>query len=122
MAIELASVLAELTKLAETAGPASVEVREALLAEAKRGEQYAKTIAPVNVDPGRPHKVSKNHIDHPGDYRDSIEGLVLFVEGAWRGRVVARDYKSHWIEYGTKHMGKFATMRRTAGYLRGTNS
>jgi hypothetical protein len=119
--MEVASVLAELTKLALQAGPASVEVREALLAEAKRGEAYAKTIAPVNVT-GKPHTLKGGYVDRPGDYRDSIEGTTLFVRGAWRGRVTARDYKSPWIEYGTAKMPKFAIMRRTAGYLRGTGS
>lgn len=118
--MEIAGVAAALAELALKAGPASPVVREALLVEAKRGETFAKTIAPVNKT-GKPHK-SKGHVDMPGDYRDSIEGLVLFVDGAWRGRVVARDYKAHWIEYGTSRMPKFATMRRTAGYLRGTGS
>lgn len=119
--MELANVVAALGELALKAGPASVEVREALLAEAKRGEKYAKTIAPVNVT-GKPHTLKGGYVDRPGDYRDSIEGTVLFVNGAWRGRVVARDYKAHWIEYGTRKMPKFATLRRTAGYLRGTDS
>lgn len=121
MSIQLESVVAELAKVARKAGPASMAVREALLAEAKRGEAYAKTIAPVNKT-GKPHQVSAGHIDEPGDYRDSIEGTVLFVRGEWVGRVVAKDWKAHMIEYGTAKMPKFATMRRTAGYLKATKA
>ncbi|KZM70759.1 hypothetical protein AWN90_40070 [Nocardia terpenica] len=119
--MEVMGVLAELTKLATQAGPASPIMREALLAEAKRGEKYAKTIAPVNKT-GKPHRITAGYVDEPGDYRDSIEGLVLFEHGAWRGRVIARDWKAHMLEYGTTHMAKRAILRRTAGYLRGTRS
>lgn len=115
-------VLAELTKLAVKAGPASVEAREECERLAKKGEQYAKTIAPVNTHPGRPHVLKSGYVDRPGDYRNSIRGDTIFKNGAWRGRVGAYDWKAHLLEYGTVKMPKAATMRRTAGYLRGSSS
>ncbi|MEU6582818.1 hypothetical protein [Nocardia sp. NPDC046763] len=121
MGMDIANVVAELTKLVEKAGPASAEAREHALGLAKKGEEYAKTIAPVNKT-GRPHKLKSGYIDEPGEYRDEIEGYVVFKDGAWRGRCVARNWKSHIIEYGAKGKPKFAIMRRTAGYLRGTDS
>ena len=122
MAMQVMGVLAELTKLAVKAGPASVEAREHCEMLAKKGENYAKSIAPVNTNPGRPHTLKSGYVDRPGDYRNSIRGDVIFKDGAWRGRVGAYDWKAHMIEYGTKKMPKFSTIRRTAGYLRGTNS
>ncbi len=90
--------------------------REIALARAKSAAAYAKTIAPVGA---RAHKVSANHYDEPGDFKDSIDAEVIFKRGAWRGRVIARDYKAHWIEYGTKKMKKQAIMRRAAAHARG---
>ncbi|GAB3211345.1 hypothetical protein [Nocardia tengchongensis] len=121
MAIDIANVAAELTKLVEKAGPASALAREHALMLAKKGEEYAKTIAPVNKT-GKPHKLKSGYVDEPGDYRNSIRGDVLFKDGAWRGRVGAYDWKAHIIEYGAKGKPKFAVLRRTAGYLRGTDS
>lgn len=45
-----------------------------------------------------------------GDYRDSIEGQSLPSEG--KARVVAKDFKSIWLEFGTIHTPTFATLRR----------
>jgi hypothetical protein len=117
MAMNVASVISALEELAGPAAAASALVREALLVEAKRGEAYAKSIAPVG---DRVHTLKSGYRDEPGDYRDSIMGSVLFIHGAWRGRVSAGNFKAHWIEYGTKHMPKQSIMRRTAGHLRGT--
>ncbi|MFE3229339.1 hypothetical protein [Nocardia sp. NPDC059228] len=121
MAMEIMGVLAELTKLVEKAGPASIQAREHAELLAKKGAEYAKTIAPVNKT-GKPHKLKSGYVDEPGDYRDSIRADVLFKDGAWRGRVGAYDWKAHIIEYGAKGKPKFAIMRRTAGHLRGTDS
>lgn len=115
--MNVASVVKAIEELAGPYAAASVVAREALLLEAKRGEAYARSIAPVG---DAPHVLKSGYRDEPGDYRDSIMGSVLFIRGAWRGRVSAGDYKAHWIEYGTKHMPKQAVMRRTANHLRGT--
>lgn len=41
-----------------------------------------------------------------GDYRDSIEGLSGFNDdGIASGRLVATDWKAHWIEAGTGQPG-----------------
>ncbi|OXR46671.1 hypothetical protein B7C42_01646 [Nocardia cerradoensis] len=118
--MEIMGVIAELTKLSAAAG-ASPQARAECERLAKKGEQYAKTIAPVNKT-GRPHRLPSGYVDNPGDYRDSIRGETLFKNGKWRGRVGAYDYKSHWIEYGTSKMPKQSIMRRTAGHLRGSSS
>ncbi|MEV6258079.1 hypothetical protein AB0L97_32975 [Nocardia sp. NPDC051911] len=118
--MEIMGVLAELTKLSAAAS-ASPQARIECERLAKKGERYGKSIAPVNKT-NRPHRVSRGHIDEPGDYQKSIRGDVVFKGGVWRGRVGAYDFKAHWIEYGTKKMAKFAIMRRTAGYLRGSGS
>lgn len=119
--MEIMGVIAEITKLSAAAG-ASPQARERCEQLAKKGEKYAKSIAPVNRRPGRPHRLKSGYVDEPGDYQKSIRGDTVFKDGAWRGRVGAYDYKSHWIEYGTKRMAKRPIMRRTAGYLRGTES
>lgn len=116
MGIAIADVVAELEKVAKGAAAASALVREGLLAQAKRGAAYAQSIAPVG---DRAHTLPSGYVDEPGDYRDSISGEVVFEKGAWRGRVIARDYKAHWIEYGTRKMPKQAVMRRAAAHLRG---
>ena len=120
MAIEVMGVLAELTKLAAAAG-ASPQAREECERLAKKGEKYAKTIAPVNKT-GKPHRLASGYVDNPGDYQNSIRGDTVFKDGAWRGRVGAYDWKSHIIENGAKGKPKFKVMARTAGYLRGSGA
>ncbi|MGW0052045.1 hypothetical protein [Nocardia nova] len=118
--MEIMGVIAELTKLSAAAG-ASPQARAECERLAKKGEAYAKTIAPVNKT-GKPHRLPSGYVDQPGDYRNSIRGETLFKDGRWRGRVGAYDWKSHLLEYGTRKMPKVAVMRRTAGHLRGTES
>ncbi|GAC70729.1 HK97 gp10 family phage protein [Gordonia soli] len=93
-------------------------VRKQLDKLAKEGADYAQSIAPVGT---KRHTLKSGYVDEPGDYRDSIYGTTVFVGGRWRGRVGARDYKAHWIEYGTVHMPKRAVMRRTAEHLGGSD-
>lgn len=119
MAMEIHGVIAELTKLVEKAGPASIQARDRALELAKKGEAYAKIIAPVNKT-GKPHKLKGGYVDMPGDYRDSIRGEVIFKDGAWRGRVGAYDWKAHIVEYGADGKPRFSIMRRTAAHLRGS--
>lgn len=119
--MEIMGVAAELAKLVEKAGPASPAARAEAARLAKKGETYAKSIAPVNKT-GKPHRLPDGRVDEPGDYKNSIRGEVLFKDGGWRGRVGAYDWKSIIIENGAKGKPKFAIMRRTAGYLRGTEA
>lgn len=64
---------------------------------ADAGSQAAKSIAPVRT----------------GAYRDGIEAQVGYNEkGKLVGRVVAKDFKSHWVEKGTiKQHGRFVLRR-----------
>ncbi|WP_063039722.1 hypothetical protein [Nocardia pseudovaccinii] len=121
MGIDIASVVKALEELAGPAAAASAIAREAVLAEAKRGAAYGQSIAPVNKT-GVPHTTKGGYRDEPGDYKKSISGEAIFVHGAWRGRVISRDWKAHWIEYGTKHMPAMHIMLRTRRYLQGTGS
>lgn len=70
---------------------------------AEAGEKAAKDIAPVGRYAGG------------GDYRDGIEATVG-VRGARGGvivgRVNAKDFKSHWIEFGTIRQPAKAVLRR----------
>lgn len=117
MPIDIASVTKELQAVVGPALAVSEVIKAGLLAEAKRGESYGKSIAPVSK---RPHTLPSGYVNNPGDYRKSIEGTVVFEKGRWIGRVGAQDWKAHWIEYGTVKMPKQAIMRRTAAHLRGT--
>ncbi|MFM9261870.1 hypothetical protein ACKAMS_24855 [Rhodococcus sp. 5A-K4] len=94
----------------------SLTTQAAALAYAKEGAEYAKGIAPVAK---APHTLPSGYVDNPGDYRDSIEGVAMFKNGRWIGRVIARDYKAFWIEFGTKRWAKHAVLRRTREYVDG---
>lgn len=80
----------------------SPEVRDRLADIADAGADYARSIAPVDE----------------GDYEAGIDGDVVFVNGAWRGRIIARDWKSRFIEYGTVDTPKFGVLRRTREHLK----
>jgi hypothetical protein len=57
-----------------------------------------------------------------GEYRDSlyIEKHISNSRMSWR--VGARSRKAWWIEYGTKHMPKFAVLRRALASITGGSS
>lgn len=113
---QMGAVLAELDLKAERFLATSPVLKARMLELAKEGEEYAKSIAPVG---DRKHTTKSGYVDHPGDYKDSIEGMVVMKNGRWIGRVIARDWKAHWIEYGTAKMPKLAVMRRTQSWLEG---
>lgn len=74
------------------------------------GVGFARSIAPVGEAP---------RDRHPGAYRDSINYEIHQGKSRMSLRIGARDNKAHWIEWGAKHMPKFAVLRRTLDYLRG---
>lgn len=57
--------------------------------------QIAREIAPVKT----------------GAYRDGILTDQVLTDGKWITRLVGSDFKSGWIEFGTKRMPAFATLR-----------
>ena len=116
--MQLGDVLAQLEELTKAELATSAESKERVEAAAKQGAEYARSIAPVG---DREHRVG-NTVDEPGDYQRSIEGTAVFEDGAWKGRVIARDYKAHWIEYGTEKMPKQAVLRRTRSHVEGDGS
>jgi hypothetical protein len=113
---QMGLVLAELELKGEQFLATSTVLKARMLELAKKGEEHAKSIAPVGE---HAHTLKSGYRDEPGDYKDSIEGMVVMKNGRWVGRVIARDYKAHWIEYGTKKMPKQAVMRRTEEWLKG---
>jgi hypothetical protein len=87
----------------------SPELRSFLEDLGKKGVSYARGIAPVG---------SKND-KHPGAYRDSINAEIHQSPTRQSLRIGARDFKAHWIEYGSKRMPKFSVLRNTMDYLTG---
>lgn len=49
-----------------------------------------------------------------GAYRDGLVGVAGQDGGEVQGRVVGRDFKSGWIEFGTSDTPAFAPIRRAA--------
>lgn len=89
-------------------------LRAALLAEAERGVLFAKSIAPVGK---KEHKLKSGYVEQPGDYRDSIHATVTQGHRRQVAHVEATDYKRFWVEYGAKHMPKYAVLRKTKDHL-----
>lgn len=69
-----------------------------LLATAERVAEEARRMAPVVT----------------GDYRDSIEAVIADDGGERVGRVVARDWKAGFIEFGVYGRPVHAPIRRAA--------
>jgi len=91
-----------------------LELRARLLEEAERGVVFAKSIAPVGK---KEHKLKSGYVEKPGDYRDSIHATVTQGHRRQVAHVETTDYKRFWIEYGAKHMPKYAVLRRTKDHL-----
>lgn len=79
-------------------------VKEEIHSKAKEAQEYWKSIAPVGSERDK----------HSGAYRDSIEVRPL-SEG--RYRIQSKDFKAHWIEYGSVKMPKYACMEKTRMYM-----
>lgn len=76
--------------------------------------EYAKSIAPVG-DPKR----NRNRKEHPGTYRDSIQGEFHMSPTRMTYRILSRDPKAYWIEYGSKNNPKMAVLRRALDHAFG---
>ena len=77
----------------------SAEVLQYKMELANQAVEYARSIAPVDT----------------GAYRDSIK----VQRRGDRVRVVWKDYKSHWIEYGTEDTPPFAVRAKTIEHFGG---
>ena len=67
-------------------------LKDALLEQAQEGERAAKALARENAY-------------GEGAYHDGIEAVAGTDEsGKVQARLVAKDFKSHWIEFGTEKM------------------
>ncbi len=89
------------------------ELAAELLAHAEKIAGRAKGIAEAEFHNSRTHTLKGGHINEPGDYANGIKGSVVHGRHAeMRGRVTAHDFKSHWIEYGTKKWPKHGVLRK----------
>lgn len=96
------------------------EIRAGVIRKAQEVQAYWKSIAPVGT---RTHTLKSGYVDEPGDYRDSI--VVKYRkdhEGRLEARVVATDYKAHWLEYGSVHNKEGAYAQRTVDHFNGTTA
>lgn len=95
------------------------ELRAALADVVAKGVAYARSIAPVgHAGEGGAYQATTGR--HPGDYRDGIVGEVRVSKSRMVGHVLATDFKSWWIEYGSAHMPKYRVLGRTMDHLSGS--
>ena len=103
------------------------EIKDQAKEKGKEVVDYLRSIAPVGHVV---HKLKSGYVDAPGDYAASIHledrerkdanGMPVFT-------AISRDYKAHWIEYGTggdSPTPEFACAQRTTDYFNaeeGTN-
>lgn len=76
----------------------SEQMKIMLLAQAGRGVAKARILAP----------------EQSGDYKRSITAVAGLEGGSMRSRIVAKDFKAGWIEFGTVKTPAFAPLRRGA--------
>lgn len=101
----------------------------AMMSRAKEVESYWKELASSGEFKAQMQHILKNGIpedkipagytEHPGDYERSIHTSFDMVDGHPRFRVAAADYKSPWIEFGSKHMPKFALAAKVRAHFEG---
>lgn len=91
------------------------ELRAALAATVAQGVAYARSIAPVgHAGEGGAYRKSGRA---PGEYREGIVGQVVVGKSRMVGRILATDFKSWWIEYGSAHMPKYRVLGRTMDHM-----
>jgi hypothetical protein len=68
----------------------------------------------------REHQLRSGYVERPGDYVKGIRiRYMKTAEGLTMGRITATDYKSHWIEFGSRHMPPFAPRAATVAHFGG---
>jgi hypothetical protein len=88
-------------------------IAEQVHAKALEVAEYARSIAPVYK--GRDPRAK------PGEYRDSITvEEIPEHRGLPAERVITRDWKAHWIEFGTAKWPEHAVFAQTAAHFGGT--
>lgn len=116
----MARLLGDIISVAEVelAMATSPLVRAELIDRATKARDYWRSIAPVGT---HEHTLKSGHVDKPGDYRDSIQiEYRRLPNGVMAARIVAKDYKAAWIEYGSKHMPEYAPRAKTAAQFGAT--
>lgn len=113
-------LLGDIISLAEVeaAMATSPLVQAELIKRAEEARDYWRSIAPVGT---HQHTLKSGHVEKPGDYRDSIQvEYRRLPTGVMAARIVAKDYKSAWIEFGSKHMPEYAPRAKTAAQFGAT--
>jgi hypothetical protein len=71
----------------------------------------------------REHTLKSGYVERPGDYSESVKVEYMKSKtGLPKARVSANDYKAFWIEYGSKHMPKFAPRQATLDHFGGDST
>jgi hypothetical protein len=103
-----AEIRAQLPEEIELSG-----VAEQVHAKALEVAEYARSIAPVYE--GRDPRAKS------GEYRDSIHvEEIPEHRGLPAEQVITRDFKAHWIEFGTAKWPEHAVFAQTAEHFGGT--
>lgn len=95
---------------------ADAEVKEDTKLKADKAAEYWRSIAHIGP---HPHKLKSGYVDIPGDYKASIhvdDRTKKNKDGFTTYTVISRDYKAHWLEYGTGGSSptpEFAFARKT---------
>lgn len=96
----------------------SLAIDHGVAEEAKKGADYAKSIAPVFGD--LPPKRGEPGLGEPGDYKESIGTKHMSTAKVPTWRVFSDDPKAIWIELGSTHMPEYAVFAKMAAYFGGT--
>lgn len=101
----------------------SIVIREGVIAKAKEVQEYWKSIAPVS-DRG-PHPLGRGkegYYDEPGDYQKSITiEYKVHASGYFTAKVITRDPKAHWLEYGSIHNPEYGFAQRVVNHFGGSS-
>ncbi|MDF3280921.1 hypothetical protein [Gordonia sp. N1V] len=89
-------------------------IRAALLAKAVEAQNYWRSLPPA-----QPTGADGHGRQPDGSYRASIQVRVMSTPTRMKVRVYSIDPKAHWIEYGAKHMPKYAPMAKTRAHVLG---
>lgn len=105
----------------ERAIAADVGIQAALMRKANEVRDYwVEYWNSIDHPYAREHTLKSGYVEKPGDYAKSIRiSYIRKANGFAKARVKATDYKSHWIEYGAKHMPEFAPRAATLEHFGG---
>jgi hypothetical protein len=105
----------------ETAMEESPEVQIALMRRAEEAKAWWIAYWYSFDHPhSHTHALRSGYLENPGDYAKGIRIKYLREDGHPIARITAHDFKSAWIEYGSKHMPEFGCRAATVAHFAGT--